>query len=230
VTSPGSQEGKTTTTTNLGIALAQIGLKILLVDADLRKPRLHEVFQISQKPGLSEYLIGKASFEKIIQATEIPGVWVVTSGTLPKNPAELLGLPAMQQFIKHATEKFDRVLLDAPPVIPVTDAVVLSALTGNVLAIASSGKTPRQALYRLMSVVQDVHAKVLGVILNNVPTHNITAYGYGYGVYRYGEPSKPAPKGNRLETAFNLVSRLFVELKGERSPRRRSVGTDAKKQ
>ncbi|GEM_PF-1587847 len=209
VTSPGSGEGKTTTLSNLGIALAQIGLKILLVDADMRRPRLHETFQVLQKPGLSEYLTGQAPFDAVVKLTAIKGVWVVPSGISPPNPAELLELPQMKEFLKQATAKFDRVFLDSPPIIPVTDTVVLSALAGTVVAIAKSGKTPRRALHRLVSLVNNVHSKVLGVILNQVPSSDLRDYRYGYSDtdYSYGETKEP--KEDKLKNLLkDLKSRL----------------------
>ena len=188
MTSPGVGEGKTTTSTNLAISLTQVGLKVLLVDADLRRPRVHQAFEMSQAPGLSEFLVGRASFESITQPTEIPGLWVVTSGACPPNPSELLSSPPMADFLKRAAEKFERILLDTPPVIPVTDAAILAGMTGAVIAVVQSGKTPRQALHRLNAVCQEAHAKILGIILNNVPFRaSSTYYGYSsYGDHGYG--------------------------------------------
>ncbi len=194
VTSPSSGEGKTTTVTHLGIILAQIGLKVLLVDADLRRPRLHEEFSVKPGPGLSEYLIEKASLESIVQPTRVPGLSVVSSGAVPPNPAELLSTQKMHEFLKAATSKFDRVIFDTPPVIPVTDAVILAALTRWVLSVVQSGKTPRQALYRLREMCRDIDAKMLGVVLNNIPYAQTSTYGYySYQRSPYGEPPKSAP-------------------------------------
>ena len=186
VTSPASGEGKTTTSSNLAIALSQLGLKILLVDCDLRKPKIHEAFHLAQNPGLSEFLVGRASFEDITRPSEVPGLWVTTSGAIPPNPAELLQSSAMKEFLKRATAKFERILLDCPPVIPVTDAVILAALAGKVVAVVQSGKTPRPALHRLNEACHEVGAKVLGVILNNVAGRQTSTY-YGYSSYRYGQ-------------------------------------------
>lgn len=187
VTSPGAEEGKTTTVTNLGIALAQSGLKVLLVDADLRKGRLHNVFQLKCSPGLTEFLVGQASFETTVQPTGIAGLSVIASGVAPPNPAELLGSSQMRDFLKQATTAFDRVLLDSPPVIAVTDAAILAGMTETVVAVAQSGKTPRQAIHRLTAICQEVRAKVLGIVLNNVPKLDAPAY-YRYSAYRYTPP------------------------------------------
>ena len=189
VTSAASGEGKTTTTVNMGIALAQLGLKVLVVDADLRRPRIHEIFEFPQSPGLSEYLAGHATFETAIQPTEIPSLWLVTSGLCPPNPAELVGSARMKEFIKSAQEKFDRVIFDAPPMIPVTDAALLAGMAGAIIGIALSGKTPRPALRRLVKLCEDVNAKMLGLILNGVPLRAAATY-YGYASYGYGREPK----------------------------------------
>ncbi|MBI4004241.1 MAG: polysaccharide biosynthesis tyrosine autokinase [Candidatus Omnitrophica bacterium] len=199
VTSPGKEEGKTTTVSNLGIAIAQSGLKVLLVDADLRKGRLHDVFQLRRKPGLSEFLTGQASFESVIQPTTIAGLSVVASGAFPPNPAELLGASPMREFLAQATAAFDRVLLDSPPIVAVTDAVVLAAVTGTVVAVAKSGTTPRRALYRLTTACRDVRAKVLGVILNDVPRVDAPEY-YRYAAYRYAAPKQTNGRERRAST------------------------------
>lgn len=222
VTSPGSGEGKTTIVSNLGIALAQIGLRVLLIDADLRKPCLHEMFECPKSPGLSEFLIDKASFKQVVHATEIPGLSVVTSGTRPPNPAELIGLERMREFLKQAKENFDRVILDAPPILPVTDAAVLAAMTKTVVAVAHSGKTPRQALQRMTSICTGMGAKVLGVILNNVAQYGIPAYGYGnHHRYQYPDIQKNnQPNPQTFYPLSNIFKRLF-EANDKQSIRRK---------
>ena len=196
VTSPGTSEGKTTTVSHLGMTLAQSNLKVLLVDADMRRGRLHNVFQLKRTPGLSEFLTGQASLEEVIKPTGVAGLSVVASGAFPPNPAELLGSNRMREFLAQATKLFDRVLLDSPPVTAVTDAVILAAMTETVVAIAQSGKTPRQALYRLVSRCQEVRAKVLGVVLNNTPAREAPTY-YRYAAYRYAPPTKSTRKSRR---------------------------------
>lgn len=212
LTSPGSGEGKTTTAVHLSIALGQIGMRILLVDADMRKPSLHKVFQLKQKLGLSEFLNGKASFDEVVQHSGMSNVWAVTSGSLPPNPAELLGLPRMKEFIQQAVAKFDRVVLDSPPVIPVTDAIVLAAITGTVIAVVQSGKTPRQALARLYAVMNDVQVKVLGVVMNRVPVYDIFGYGYGPTAYHYGESSAPQAKRDNGVFDYEKAKKVFSGL------------------
>jgi len=186
VTSAGASEGKTTTVSNLGIALAHGGVKVLLVDADLRKGRLHDAFQLKRGLGLSEFLRGQASLEEIIQPTGIEGLSIVATGSYPPNPAELVGSARMRKFLSQTTGLFDRVLLDSPPII-VTDAAVLASMTERVVAIAKSGRTPRRALYRLNTVCREVRAKLLGIVLNNVAPLDTAPY-YRYSGYRYAGP------------------------------------------
>ena len=186
VTSPGAGEGKTTTVTNIGIALAQSGLKMLLVDADLRKGRLHEVFQMPSSPGLSDFLVGRAEFEAVVRPTSIQGLTIVARGALSPNPSELIGSARMRAFLQRAAQTFDRVMFDSPPILPVTDAAILAAMTETVVAIAQSGKTPRQALHRLEAICQEVRAKVLGVVLNSVSQQDAPAY-YRYTAYQYAQ-------------------------------------------
>ncbi len=188
-TSPGPEEGKTTTVCNLSVAIARSGEKTLLVDADLRKGRVHEVFGLPQGPGLSEFLTGQAVFEEIVRKTEIPNLSIVTCGVYPPFPAELVGSSQMQVFLDKSTGKYDRVLVDSPPTLAVTDPVVLAATIKVVVAIAQSGKTPRQALYRLAKTCTDVRAKLLGVILNNVPVWS-SPYYYRYSSYGYSSRQK----------------------------------------
>jgi len=192
VTSPGPEEGKTTTVSNLGVAIAQAGVKLLLVDADMRKGRLHDVFSVKQSPGLSEFLAGEISLEKIIQKTEIPNLSVVACGKVPLYPAELVGTPRMREFIERTAAGQDLVVIDTPPVMAVTDGAVIAAMAKRVIAVVQSGKTPRQSLERLHRICGSVQAQVMGVILNNVPAWS-TPYYYRYYSYRYS----PSPSAER---------------------------------
>ena len=185
-TSPGPEEGKTTTVSNLSVAIARSGEKILIVDADLRKGRLHSVFSAKRAPGLSEFLTGQASLEQVIQKTEVEGLFVVSCGVYPPYPAELVGSAQMSKFLDLTASKYDRVFIDSPPVLAVTDAAVIAAKVKTVIAIAQSGKTPRQALLRLSGICRDVQAKLVGVILNNVPVWG-APYHYRYSSYGYSQ-------------------------------------------
>jgi capsular exopolysaccharide synthesis family protein len=197
ITSPGPEEGKTTTVSNLGVAIAQAGPKLLLVDADLRKGRLHDIFSVKRAPGLSEYLAGEVSLEQVIQKTDVPNLLLVSCGKVPLYPAELVGTPRMREFIERTAKGHDLTIIDTPPVMAVTDGVVIAALVKRVIAVVQSGKTPRQALERLFKICGSVQSQVIGVILNNVPAWS-TPYYYRYSSYRYAPPpsSERSPEIN----------------------------------
>lgn len=221
VTSPGSEEGKTTTTCNLAIALAQTGVSVLLVDADLRKPSVHKAFEMNASPGLSEYLSGKANFEEIIHSTAVDRLFVVTSGSIPKNPSELLGSLKMKEFHHKAVAKYNYVLIDTAPIIPVTDATILASMTQTVLTIAQSGKTPREAFKRMLSICEGLNANIVGIILNKVPMADLTGYGYGYQIYSYGKSSgrriSKRSLSGLLETVFQKAKRWYADYLSKRS-------------
>lgn len=189
-TSPGPGEGKTTTLSNLGAAIARGGQQVLLVDADMRRGRLHEIFRCRRSPGLSEVLAGKATLEQAVQKTDIPGLWVVSCGEYPPYPAEMLGSAQMRAFLQKTEGLYERVLVDSPPVMAVTDAAVLAGMIKTVIAVVQSGKTPQQALRQLQRTCQNVRANVLGAILNNVPVWS-TPYYYRYSSYGYARRSTP---------------------------------------
>lgn len=183
VTSAGPKEGKTLTVANLGITIARFGTKTLLIDSDLRRPMLHRLFGTSKVPGLTDVLIGDGQVHDIIHKTEVDNLWVLTSGTLPPDPAELLGSQSMRQLLLQLRSEFHIILLDSPPVIAVTDAAVLGTEAHGVAMVIQSGKTTEDAALRAKTLLENVNAKIFGTVLNNVPTENL--YGrYGY-YYRY---------------------------------------------
>ena len=179
VTSPGPQEGKTMTLCNLGIALAQNQKRVLLVDADMRKPRLHEVFKKPNDTGLSNYLAGQSGFQDVIQKTDIENLSFTAGGVLPPNPSELLASYKMKDFIAKAKEGFDFVLFDSPPIAMVTDAVIISRAVDGTIVIIESGKTSKRILARIHQLLDDTKARVAGMILNKVSL-NSGSYYYSY--------------------------------------------------
>ena len=204
LTSAGAQEGKTTTVSNLGIVLAQGGLNVLIVDADLRRGRLGQGFQAKRTPGLSEFLSEQASFEQIVQPTGIPGLSIVVSGARVPNPAEIVGSRRMQEFLERASNTFDRVLVDSPPVMAVTDAVVIAASVGTAIVVARSGRTPKAAVRQVVATCQGVQAQVLGVILNGVPKLDISPY-YRYATYQYAANRDNQGVGHRPTPTATVV-------------------------
>ena len=178
VTSPGPQEGKTTALCNLAIAMAQNNKDVLIVDADMRKPRLHGVFKTSNDVGLSNFLSLQAGFKDIIQATTIENLFMVSGGLYPPDPSELLSSHKMEEFIKLAKEKFDFVLFDSPPIAAVTDAVILSHLTDGLIMIIKSGKTSRKAIPQINQLLKNTKTRILGIIINKISTKGRHYYYY----------------------------------------------------
>ncbi len=186
ITSADPQAGKTMTSSNFAIVMSQCGSKVLFVDADLRKPQLHKVFNLNKHDGLSEYLLGAAGMHSIIQDTEISDLKVVTSGNHVKNPAELIGSKKMQEFIAEAKQMFDFVIFDSPPVISVTDAVILSGMVDASIQVVRSGKILVAAARNAKEKMTNTKAKFLGVVLNAMKAeHSDLGYYQYYKSYRY---------------------------------------------
>jgi len=188
VTSPGPQEGKTISLCNLGIALAQSDKKVLLVDADMRKPRLHTIFKKRNAKGLSSFLSGQAEFEGLIHDTKINNLSIISGGSCPPNPSELLSSHKMQEFIKTAIKSFDCVLLDSPPIALVTDAAILAKVADGVVVVIENGKTSKRALPRISQILEGSKVKVVGMLVNKVSPDS--ASGYSYSHRYYGETSQ----------------------------------------
>jgi capsular exopolysaccharide synthesis family protein len=181
VTSTGPSEGKTVVSTNLSIALAQAGQRVLLIDADMRKPRVHKVFGFSQEPGLSNVLVGSAKTSEVVRTTEVPGLWVMPAGPHPPNPAELLGSKRFKDFLASLTQHFDWVMVDTPPVMAVTDASVVAHLATGVLFVVGAEMTSRHAAARALEQLQHARAKFIGGVLNRVDLqHNSYYYSQYY--------------------------------------------------
>ncbi len=183
ITSSAPQEGKSTTSSNIGIVMAQSGKKTLLVDADLRRPVLHSVFGLPREPGLTNLLFERATFEEAIRPTDVENLYILPCGIIPPNPAELLGSHRMGQLIERLREEFDMVLLDTPPVVAVTDALLLSHSADATILIARADVTRIDALLRAVDSIERSGANMLGVVLNNFNVAN--AYGSYYKYYQY---------------------------------------------
>ncbi|MDZ7336916.1 MAG: polysaccharide biosynthesis tyrosine autokinase [candidate division KSB1 bacterium] len=197
VTSAGPKEGKSTTVANLAITMAQLNTRTLLVDADLRRPMLHKLFGVPRDVGLTNLLVGKAALDQALIPTPVENLTLMPCGVLPPNPSELLGSQAMQALLNEVKGRFDVVLLDSPPVIAVTDALVLGRLVDGVLLVVSSGSTNREALMRAKDLLDHVQAPVLGVLLNNITASNMYGsyyYYYYYHYYYYGDGEKKKEK------------------------------------
>jgi succinoglycan biosynthesis transport protein ExoP len=168
ITSAGMGEGKTVVASNLATTLALSNQRVLLIDADLRRPRLHRVFELPQEPGLSNLLVGEVVASQVIQKTNVPGLLVLTSGTVPPNPSELLESKRFKDFLAQLGQHFDWVLIDSPPVLPVTDAMVLSQIVAGVVLVVSADATPLQAARTAVDQLDVARARILGAVLNRV--------------------------------------------------------------
>lgn len=181
VTSSVAAEGKTTATANLAIALAQSGQTVLLVDADLRKPKVAATLGIEGQVGLTTVLIGDASVEDAVQDWDGTGLFVLPAGRVPPNPSELLGSRPMEDLLRRLEPEFDWILVDAPPLLPVTDAAVLATRTAGAIVVAAAGRTTRGQLDGALARLASVDVRVAGIVLTMVPASDGPAYRYGYG-------------------------------------------------
>ncbi|MCP4267903.1 MAG: polysaccharide biosynthesis tyrosine autokinase, partial [Candidatus Brocadiaceae bacterium] len=191
VTSAVQGEGKTFIASNLAYSIAQTGKKTLLVDTDLRKPRLNEVFKVERKPGLSNHLIGVDNFDSIVKASLAPDLSIITCGIIPPNPSEILESSSLEKFCDTVRDKFDIVIFDTPPAMTVTDAVVLSKNMDGVILTIKSGSTAKNTVKRCISKLTSSKCEVLGAIINYV---DIVKGGYYYHYYahyyKYGYTSE----------------------------------------
>lgn len=181
-------EGKTTVVANLAVTLTQTGSSVLILDGDLRRPALHEIFAHSKVPGLTEILAGDSTIESVIHSTGTAGLDFISAGTSPPNPAELLGSEQMGTLLATLRERYDYILIDAPPVLAVTDAPLLTTLCDVVLVVMETERVPVKAGRRMAELLANVKAPVAGIIVNDKSAHNRERYGdyYGYGYYGYG--------------------------------------------
>ena len=194
VTSPGPEEGKSTTAANLAIAFAQQGHRVLLIDCDLRRSRVHKIFDETQTPGLTNILIGRMQPMDVIRPTRIDGLMILPSGALPPNPAELLGSSLMSGLLDTLSGEFDIVILDTPPLLAASDAAIISRISDGALVVVRAGKTERSALQTAIQQLTTVGARVLGTVLND-PDAEVPKYARYYGYY-YNNYYEYATNGN----------------------------------
>lgn len=183
VISAGMREGKSTTVANLAVAIAETEKRVLLLDCDMRRPTIHKVFKVSNVKGISNYLIGQAPFEEVLHSS-MPFLDIITSGTIPPNPSELLGSKKMKQFLDQMKGKYEYILIDAPPVMAVADAQVLSTLCSGVILVVASGKAERELAKRSKELLESVGATIVGAVLTCVDMNDR----YHYSYYQEGVP------------------------------------------
>ena len=188
ITSPSPQEGKTTTAINLGVTMAEAGGRVLLVDTDMRRPRLHRSFGVGNQAGISTVIVGKIALEDAIKHTDVPNLDVLTCGPVPPNPSELLHTDRFAAVLADCAKLYDRVILDSPPTSAVTDPAVLGNLVDGVILIIKAGETTRDSAIHARRQLMSAKARVVGVVVNAIDFSN-PAYGYEYyyrNYYRYG--------------------------------------------
>jgi capsular exopolysaccharide synthesis family protein len=203
VTSSFSREGKTATAVNLAVVLSQVGKRVLLVDADLHRPRIHEVLKVSNRTGLVSILAENLEPARAIVKSEVPDLSVVPSGPASPNPSGLLSSEAMSRFLELARMNFDYVVLDAPPIMAVADAILLGYQTDGVVLCVKGGETPRDQIARVRDKLLRSNVRILGVLLNNVVEEGDRYKSYEYyesesGSAAAGEPDQAAPAMRRL--------------------------------
>ena len=178
VTSAAPEEGKSTTIANLAVTMAQSGRKTILVDCDLRRPSLHTLFNLENNAGFTNMMLDENAAAPL-QKTEVENLWVLTSGPKPPNPADLLGSRQMDRVIETLAGQADLVLFDAPPVVAVTDAVVLGAKVDGVLLVVSAGKTRRDHAEKAKQILEKANVRIIGVTLTNAPKDTSLSDYYG---------------------------------------------------
>ncbi|ADQ45261.1 capsular exopolysaccharide family [Caldicellulosiruptor kronotskyensis 2002] len=201
VTSTGPSEGKTVTCANLAVVMAQAGSKVLVIDADLRRPAIHKVFGVSNKVGLTNLLVENKNFEEIVQKDGVEGLDLITSGPIPPNPAELLGSKKFENFLNTISQSYDYIIIDTPPCGSLTDAAIIGRIVDGVILVAAAGEVQIEAIQQAKENLQKVNANIIGVVLNKVKRQTSSYYYYYYYYYYYqdenGEVVKKKKTGRR---------------------------------
>ena len=214
VTSALPSEGKTVTTANLATVMAKAEPQVIMVDADLRRPSLHQLFNVPKEPGLTSFLVGETD-ELLFMPTLIPNLFIIPSGPVPPNPSELLGSTRMEELLRRAQEQFGLVIVDSPPIMSVTDACILSTKVEGVLVVIKAEAVPRKAAMDAVSQLQDFKAPILGTVLNNVPIHRdgyyYNYYYYRYRSYDYADRDSSQKSGTSVKSAGHLSHLAWVK-------------------
>ncbi len=187
ITSAGPGEGKTIVAANLAIGFAQAGQRVILIDADMRRPRVHDMFGRKQEPGLSNLMVGHAVASTTICKSGVPGLWLLTAGRIPPNPAELLGSQRFKEFIELLSQHFDSVIIDSPPIMAVTDAAVVANAASGVVFVVGAEMTSRHAAKNAIEQLQNGRPRFFGAVLNRVELERNAYYYSGYYRREYAQ-------------------------------------------
>jgi succinoglycan biosynthesis transport protein ExoP len=197
VTSAKAAEGKTTVSSNLAIALAQLGQRVLILDADMRRASLHKLFALENDLGLVSFLTGHQEWHSAVQETAVPNLDCLVAGPIPPNPAELLSSQRMRTLLREVAREFTFVIVDSPPLLNLADSRVLSTLVDGVVLVVKGGETPRDVVRRAQTSIRDVGANIIGLVLNNLDIRT-NEYGYdNYYGYSYGHREDGEKKADK---------------------------------
>ena len=185
-TSPGQAEGKTTTCANIAVCMAQAGRKVLLLECDLRKPKIHKYFGLHNDKGLTDIIVNNVESESVIkQVDEIENLYIISCGLLPPNPTEILESTKMINLTNKLKENYDLVIMDSPPVGELTDAAIISKMSDGVILVLASGEVNIEVARHAKIALENVNAKILGVVLTKLGRHSGSSYYYKYRYYYY---------------------------------------------
>ena len=191
VTSLQQQDGKTSVSTNCAISLAQLGGDVLLIDADMRHPNLHEILGVTPVPGLSDLLAGGVEVSEVIRPTKIPGLYVIPAGPVPVNPTELLASRRLTDALAALESRFAHIVIDTPPMLGISDTLVIAPRVEGVILVLRHGRANRSSAQRAVHMLGAIRARILGVVLNHVDAGSFRGEGYGY-YYRHDSESASA--------------------------------------
>lgn len=181
VTSSMPSEGKSTTCANMAVAFAQANKRVLLIDADLRKPSQHHIFRMSNRSGLTTALFNQLNLQDIIQHTNTENLSIIQAGPIPPNPSELLSSEQMAALLKAAREKYDVIIIDTPPIMSVTDAQIVASQSDGAVLVIDSGKIKKEVALKAKASLEHVKARLIGVVLNRINRNESDIYSYYYG-------------------------------------------------
>lgn len=187
ITSSGPSEGKSTTSANLAISIAQSNKRVLLVDADLRKSVVHRIFELPNLEGLTNILAENRDYKELVKPHVLENLDIITAGPKPPNPSELLGSRRMENFLELAKQEYDTIIIDSPPALPVADSAILSPLVDGVIIVSAYGQATFDGVHRTRSMLERAGAKILGVVLNRIPASQAGSHYY----YYYYEEDRP---------------------------------------
>jgi capsular exopolysaccharide synthesis family protein len=195
ITSGQPGEGKTTTVVNTAISLAQLGASVLIIDCDLRKPSAHKVLGVDHSRGLSTYLSRNVDIDEVIQKLPISNLSLLPCGPIPPNPSEMISSAKMKQLLQTLSESYDHIIIDSPPLLKVTDPVILSTMVDGVILVVHGGKSTREVVRRTRQELAMAGARIFGVVLNNVQAGHEGYEDYYYEAYSDYEQESAGSRG-----------------------------------